>query len=216
VAGLVGAGRTELAEALFGIAPAVSGTILLDSRPLEIRSPRHAMRHGIFLIPEDRRRHGLVLEMALSHNITLPSARRFSRLGLIRGSEERRAAEAERQRLGIKAPSIEVAAATLSGGNQQKVVIAKGLLRAPSVLLFDEPTRGIDVGARAEIYALMRRLASRGAAIVMISSDMEEVLGTSDRIAVLHEGSLAGILPREAASEESILQLAVGGRTGSA
>jgi len=210
VAGLIGAGRTEVARALFGVEPRLAGSVELDGAPLEIRSPRDAVRRGIYLVPEDRRRQGLVLEMAIRSNVTLASSGRFARFGLIRPAAERDAASRQCSALRVKAASLEDRAANLSGGNQQKVVLAKWLLLEPAVLLFDEPTRGIDVGARAEIYDLLRGLASSGVAIVMISSDLEEILGCSDRVAVMHEGRLTGILQREDATEERIMRLAVG------
>ena len=210
-AGLVGAGRSEVAKAVFGVEPPVAVEALtLEGRPLRVRSPQDAIRHGIYLVPEDRRRSGLIVEEVIRKNITLPSLARYSRAGLVRGEEERKAAAEYSKRLGVKAPSVEVAAGNLSGGNQQKVVLAKWLARGPKVLIFDEPTRGIDVGAKAEIYDLMRRLAEQGVGVLMISSDMEEVLGVSDRVAVMHEGRLTGVLGREECSEEAVMRLAVG------
>ncbi|MEA2174500.1 MAG: ribose transport system ATP-binding protein, partial [Blastocatellia bacterium] len=210
LAGLVGAGRSELAHALFGVDAALTGEVVLDSMTLKINSPREAIARGIYLIPEDRRRSGLILEDCIRENITLPALRNFASMGLIKRAAERRAANASFHRLNIKAPSIEERAGNLSGGNQQKVVLARWLALEPKVLIFDEPTRGIDVGAKAEIYDLMRKLAARGVAILMISSDMEEILGVSDRVAVMHEGRLAGTLERHQFTEESIMHLAVG------
>jgi len=210
LAGLVGAGRSEVALAIFGVEPAVAGTVLLDGNPITILSPRDAIARGIYLVSEDRRKSGLVLEMPIRENITLPALPAYASAGLIDRAAERRVAQDICGKLNIRTPSIEVSAANLSGGNQQKVVLAKWLSLNPKVLIFDEPTRGIDVGAKAEIYRLMRRLAESGVAIIMISSDMEEVLGESDRVAVMHEGAITGILERNECSEEAIMRLAVG------
>jgi ribose transport system ATP-binding protein len=214
-AGLVGAGRSELARAIFGVEPPVGGALRLGGEPLRIRSPQDAIARGIYLVPEDRRRSGLIVEEAIRKNVTLPALRRYSSVGLVRGAEERRVANEVCKRLNVKSPSIEARVGNLSGGNQQKVVLARWLSLEPKVLILDEPTRGIDVGAKAEIYELTRRLAGQGVAIIMISSDMEEILGASDRVAVMHEGRLTGVLGREECSEESIMRLAVG-RTNAA
>ena len=210
LAGLIGAGRSEVARAVFGADMRLSGTILWEGEPLAIHSPGDAIRHGIFLVPEDRRATGLITDMSIRENVTLPAINRFASAGLIRFAKERREAASACRRLNVKAPTIDVAAATLSGGNQQKVVLAKWLSLGPKALIFDEPTRGIDVGAKAEIYHLMRGLAEEGVAILMISSDMEEVLGVSDRVAVMHEGQVTGALPRAECTEEAIMNLAVG------
>ena len=210
LAGLVGAGRSELARAMFGVEPPIEGSVVLDGARLRIRSPQDAIANGVYLISEDRRKTGLVLEMAVRENITLPSLAACASAGLINRALERSKAKEMCGKLNIKAPSIEERASNLSGGNQQRLVLAKWLSMNPKVLIFDEPTRGIDVGAKAEIYELMRRLVNTGVAIIMISSDMEEVLGESDRVAVMHEGTIAGILERDRCSEESIMRLAVG------
>ncbi len=210
LAGLVGSGRTSLARTLFGIDQALAGEIRLHGNPVRIRSPHEAIANGIYLVPEDRKREGLVLEMPLVENVTLASVRRYARLLLIDRGAERRSSEEQRARLKIRAASNAVPVMTLSGGNQQKVVLAKWLSMQPHLIIFDEPTRGIDVGAKGEIYALMRGLADRGVAILMISSDMEEVIGVSDRIAVMHEGEIAGTLERDRFSEYNVLRLAVG------
>jgi ribose transport system ATP-binding protein len=210
LAGLVGAGRTEVAQALFGIDGAIEATIRLDRQVLQIKSPQDAIRHGIYLIPEDRRNAGLITEIPIRENITLPSLERYAKAGLIAFDRERKAATDICQKMNVKAPSVEERVINLSGGNQQKVVLAKWLSLEPKVLIFDEPTRGVDVGAKAEIYALMRGLAESGVAILMISSDMEEVLHISDRVAVMHEGVLTGILERAECAEENIMRLAVG------
>lgn len=212
LAGLVGAGRTEIAETIFGVDGESDSLVVLDQHPLRVRSPQDAIKHGIYLIPEDRRHAGLITDDLIRRNVTLPSLPRYATAGLIARKRERQAANAVCKKLNVKVPSIEVKAATLSGGNQQKVVLAKWLSLESKVLIFDEPTRGVDVGAKAEIYDLMRRLAEGGVAILMISSDMEEVLNVSDRVAVMHEGKLTGILEREECTEENVMRLAVGGR----
>jgi ribose transport system ATP-binding protein len=212
LAGLVGAGRSELAQAIFGVEAALAGTVYLEGKLLRILSAHDAISHGIYLVSEDRRKTGLILEMVVRENVTLPSLSAYATAGLIDRRRERRVAGEMCSQLNIKAPSIEVKVANLSGGNQQKVVLAKWLSLDPKVLIFDEPTRGIDVGAKAEIYELMHKLARSGVAIVMISSDMEEVLGESDRIAVMHEGVITGTLERDQCTEEAVMRLAVGRR----
>ncbi len=211
LAGLVGAGRTELAQSIFGIDGALKGSVTLDGKLLHIRSPRDAIKHGIYLVPEDRRHAGLLTTVRIRENVSLPALERYSQVGLVSVGRERTAASDVCRKLNVKAPSVEAIAGNLSGGNQQKVVLAKWLSLAPKVMIFDEPTRGIDVGAKAEIYDLMRRLAESGVAILMISSDMEEVLNVSDRVAVMHEGKLTGVLARADCTEENIMRLAVGG-----
>jgi ribose transport system ATP-binding protein len=211
MAGLVGAGRTELAEALFGLRPLTRGEVLLDGQPLRIRHPDAAIAAGLLLAPEDRRLHGLVLESSVQHNLSLPSLDRLSTLRIIRPRQETVLAQNMCDRLRVRTPRLSQPVGLLSGGNQQKVVLGKWLALKPRVLILDEPTRGVDVGARSEIYALMDQLAGDGVAILMISSDLEEVLGMSDRVLVLHEGRLAGELPRAALSEEAVMRLATGG-----
>lgn len=209
-AGLVGAGRSDAAQAIFGVDSSLSGTITINGQDIRISSAREAIKNGIYLIPEDRRHSGLILDIPIRENITLPSLWRYTIGGLVNKKAEQTVSTEMSRKLNIKAPSIESKAANLSGGNQQKVVLAKWLSLEPKLLIFDEPTRGIDVGAKAEIYQLMRDLAEKGVAIVMISSDMEEVLGESDRIAVMHEGKITGILDHAQVSEESVMKLAVG------
>ena len=209
-AGLVGAGRTEVAQAIFGVEPSHAGMVTVGEAKIgRIHSPRQAIAHGIYLIPEDRRQFGLVLDWPIRENISLPALSRDSTGGLVDRWRETTIADEQVRSLSVKTPSIEVMAGNLSGGNQQKVVLAKWLSLQPKFLIFDEPTRGIDVGAKTEIYRLMRVLADSGVAVMMISSDMEEVLGVSDRIAVMCEGSITGILNREQANEEAVMQLAV-------
>jgi ribose transport system ATP-binding protein len=212
MAGLVGAGRTELAEAVFGIRPWRSGKVWFCDQQLRLRDPRDAIAAGIALIPEDRRHHGLVLEATVGFNLSLPNLDQLSGpLGLRRRQEQHWQQEWI-ARLRIRTPSVEQCTALLSGGNQQKIVYGKWLARQPRLLILDEPTRGVDVGAKAEIYALMDELAGRGVALWMITSDMEELLGMSDRVVVMHEGRVAGELLREQLSEEAVMQLATGGK----
>lgn len=211
LAGLVGAGRTELAEAVFGVRPLVAGEMLLDGRPLRVRSPAEAVAAGIALVPEDRRLHGLILPRGVGFNLSLPN---LDRLTTVWGVDRRREAHFHRswiERLRIRTPSPGQPAGLLSGGNQQKVVYGKWLARDPRVLILDEPTRGVDVGAKAEIYALIDELAGRGVAVCMITSDMEELLGMADRVLVLHEGRIAGELTRDRLTEEAVMRLATGG-----
>ncbi len=213
LAGLVGSGRSTLAQTIFGILPASRGVITLDGRELSIRSTGDAIAEGIYLAPEDRKKSGLLLDMAISENISLADLASYTRMRMINGAAERRVAEEQRKKLGIKTPSVETIVVTLSGGNQQKVVLAKWLSMRPNLLIFDEPTRGIDVGAKSEIYSVMRSLADAGVAILMISSDMEEVIGVSDRIAVMHEGQISGFLDRSEFTEHNVLMLAVGNKS---
>ena len=210
LAGLVGAGRTELARAAFGIDPSVGGTIMLDGRTLHRPTPGDAIAGGLFLVPEDRKQSGLVLEFPIAANIALPDLPALSRFHLVQRRRELARAMEQRERLAIKTPDVLRQALDLSGGNQQKIVLAKWLAMAPKAIILDEPTRGIDVGAKTEIYRLMRDLADHGVAILMISSDMEEVIGVSDRIVVMHAGRIAGELARSDFSEHNVLTLAVG------
>jgi rhamnose transport system ATP-binding protein len=210
VAGLVGAGRTELARVLFGLTPADSGQIVLGGRPSSIRSPAEAVAQGIAYVPEDRRRHGVVPEMSVATNATLAILRSISRLGLLDASRERSLAAGLVNQLGVKTPSIDTPVGNLSGGNQQKVALARWLAAGPAVLILDEPTQGIDVGAKAEIHRLMCALAGQGLAVVMISSELPEILGMSDRIAVMHGGTIVGTLDRAEATQEQVLELALG------
>ncbi len=210
IAGLVGSGRTELAQALFGISPADRGEILLHGAPVRISAPADAIRLKIGYVPEDRRQHGVVLQMPICANVTMAALPSISTRGLIDSSVENHVAAVYVDRLQIKTPSIHTEAGALSGGNQQKVALARWLNIAPTVLILDEPTQGVDVGAKSEIHSLMVDLAERGMAIIMISSEMPEILGMSDRIAVMHSGAIAGILSREEADQPRILSLALG------
>ena len=209
VAGLVGSGRTELAETLFGLTPAETGTIAVDGNPVRISSPGDAIRAGIAYVPEDRRRHGVVLEMTVAANASLARLDQISRRGLLDRDAERRTAQQYVDRFRIKAPSIDAEVGTLSGGNQQKVALARWLATTPSVLILDEPTQGVDVGSKAEIHALMQELVGGGMAIVMISSELPEILGMSDRIAVMHAGRIRRVLDRHEATQSKILALAL-------
>jgi len=209
-AGLVGAGRSEVARAIFGVEESLETEVVLDGKALSIRDPQDAITHGIYLIPEDRRLSGLIVDFNVRENISLPNLESYASAKIINRAKETKAALDACKAINIKTPTPEMRAANLSGGNQQKVVLAKWLTFAPRVLIFDEPTRGIDVGAKTEIYQLIRNLAAEGVAVIVISSEMEEVLGISDRIAVMHEGRLTGILERSQFSEEAVMRLATG------
>jgi len=210
LAGLIGAGRTELGCALAGIDKLVAGTLTLDGEKVAFATPRDAIERGVFLVPEDRKRCGLLLDDSICENILLPNLPQCSTGGLVRETRALAIAEEQKGKLAIRAPDVRVHAGALSGGNQQKVVLAKWLTMNPRVLICDEPTRGVDVGAKSEIYRMLRDLADAGVAILMISSDMEEVIGVSDRIAVMHEGTISGFLERSEFSEHEVLRLAVG------
>ena len=210
IAGLVGAGRSEMAKTIFGVDEAVEGKMKLNGQALQFTSPRDAISHGVYLVPEDRRSCGLVVEFNVRENISLPNLDYYSTAKIINSGKETKAANSAIKSINIKTPTPEMRAANLSGGNQQKVVLARWLTFSPKVIIFDEPTRGIDVGAKAEIYALIRKLASEGVSVIVISSEMEEVLGISDRIAVMHEGRITGILERPQFSEEAVMHLATG------
>ncbi|WP_025692373.1 sugar ABC transporter ATP-binding protein [Paenibacillus zanthoxyli] len=206
--GLIGAGRTELVRSIFGAEPAYSGRIRMEGKDVVIRSPRDAIALGIGLIPEDRKQQGVILRSSVKRNISLPNLRALSRFGLVNSALEQRLAQQYKDSLHIKTPSLDQLVNNLSGGNQQKVVLAKWLARNCKVLIFDEPTRGIDVGAKQEIYKLMCGLAESGVAIIMISSDMEEIFGMSDRIIVLCEGRKTGELQKSEFAQERIMELA--------
>jgi ABC-type sugar transport system ATPase subunit len=209
MAGLVGAGRSELALSLVGFPPPDSGEILVEERAIKIRSPQDALRHGIVLLPEDRNLSGLVLNMSVRENMTLAVLRNLVRGGMTEPSRERGVAEDLVRRLNIKTPGLETPVVNLSGGNQQKVLLGRSLTTEPKVLIMDEPTRGIDVGAKAEIYALIDRLAKDGLAVLVISSELLEVLGISDRILVMRQGELSGELSGADADQEKIMTLAI-------
>jgi ribose transport system ATP-binding protein len=210
IAGLVGSGRTEVARAMFGIDPIFGGSLEVEGRPYAPHEACEAVERGVFLVPEDRKGAGLLLDFPITENVTLPNLSAYAKNNVVSRDAERKRAETSRRELDIRAVDVSVRTGSLSGGNQQKVVLAKWLAMQPKVMIFDEPTRGIDIGAKFEIYRLMRQLADHGVAVLMISSDMEEVIGVSDRVAVMHEGRISGILNRDRFSEENILKLAVG------
>jgi L-arabinose transport system ATP-binding protein len=209
LAGLVGAGRTELARAVIGDVPLTAGRICVDGQPLQLRSPRDAVRAGLCLAPEERKAQALLMKRSVRDNISLAVLRRLSRWRVVNRREERELAERYSRELHIRTPSIEQEVATLSGGNQQKTVLARWLARDSKLLILDEPTRGVDVGAKAEIYAIIDRLAARGVAVLVISSELPEVLGLADRIVVMQAGRVSGAIDRAEATEEKILSLAI-------
>ena len=209
LAGLVGAGRTEVARALFGLEAARSGRIFIDGEEVVIRRVTDSIRRGVAMISEDRKQEGLILQRSVKENTSLAYLKKFSARFIIDGRSERERVRELVDLLQVKTSTLDTAVGTLSGGNQQKVVIAKWILGDVRVLILDEPTRGIDVGSKSEIHRLMGRLAARGIAIVMISSELPEILGMSDRIVVMHEGRMKGILPRAEATQESIMSLAI-------
>jgi ABC-type sugar transport system ATPase subunit len=208
--GVVGSGRTELARASFGAAPIREGRLFVDGAPYRPRTPRDAIAAGIALLPEDRKRQGLVLDAAIRENASLPTLSSLARAGVVDRRREREEVARWVDALSVRTPSLEQPVRLLSGGNQQKVVVARWMLAHSRLLLFDEPTRGIDVGAKAEIYALMRRLADEGAAILMISSDLPEALGMADRIVVMRGGRIVGELARGAATQDRVAALILG------
>jgi rhamnose transport system ATP-binding protein len=210
IAGLVGSGRTELAETIFGLTPADAGEILVNDAAVRIGTPADAIRLGIGYVPEDRQRHGVIADMSVAANTTLNNLPAVSRRGLIDAGAEQRAAAKYVEQLRIKTSSVDAAVGGLSGGNQQKVALARWLAIEPAVLILDEPTQGIDIGAKAEIHDIMERLAGRGVAILMISSDLPELLAMADRVAVMRRGAIAGILPRDEATSQTVMALALG------
>jgi ribose transport system ATP-binding protein len=210
IAGLMGSGRTDLARAVFGADPIDSGTVVVAGKALPGNDPAASIAAGLGFLTEDRKQQGLVLQMSVSENITLTSLEAFSRHGVLDLDAEREQADELVAKLHIRAASLDQEVVNLSGGNQQKVVLARWLAAGCRVLLFDEPTRGIDVGAKAEIYELIGELVERGVAVVLISSEMSELLGLADRVAVMHEGILQGVLDRTEATQERIMELALG------
>ena len=210
IAGLVGSGRTELARALFGADPITSGSVEVEGKQVNLKSPRSAIAHGVGLLPEDRKGEGAVLSMSIAHNVTMASLGDVSRAGQLNLTREREAAQKYITQLGIVCQSSAQEARSLSGGNQQKVVLAKWLCSKSRILIVDEPTRGVDVGAKAAIHSLLNDLAVGGATIVMISSELPEVMGMSDRMIVMHEGRISGELHRDEFTEEAIMLLAAG------
>lgn len=210
LAGLVGAGRSEVAQAIFGLDPRARGEVHVRGRRVDIRTPRDAMRHGIGFVPEDRKKQGLVLGMRARENATLPTLSRFARAGWVDGAAERTAVDAAFARVALRASGREVMVSSLSGGNQQKVVLSKWLTASSDLLILDEPTRGVDVGAKAELHAWIDQRATEGAAILLISSELPELLTLSSRILVLRAGRLCGELPRAEATQEGVLRLMAG------
>lgn len=214
VAGLVGAGRTEMLEALFGVVPSLAGEVLINGQQVRMSSPQEAIAAGLALVPEDRKTQGAILDMSIRENTSLASLRRDARAGAFLNLEaEKDLAQEGIKSLSISTPSEEQLVRYLSGGNQQKVVLAKWLAMKPQVLFLDEPTRGIDVGAKEEIYGLIEALAQQGMAILFVSSELEEVMGLADRVLVMHEGAISGELRGEECSEERIMSLATGDAT---
>ncbi|GED49665.1 sugar ABC transporter ATP-binding protein [Carnobacterium maltaromaticum] len=210
--GLMGAGRTEIMRGIFGIDPISQGEIILEGKKVQLKNPSTSIKAGVGFLTENRKEEGLVLDFSIKDNISLPSIDEFRVRGLIDTKTEDEFVQLLMKRLTVKAQNEDISAGSLSGGNQQKVVLAKWIGIGPKVLILDEPTRGVDVGAKREIYQLMNELAERGVAIVMVSSDLPEVLGVSDRILVVHEGKIAGELNRTEATQEKIMNLATGGK----
>ncbi|HWM02328.1 MAG TPA: sugar ABC transporter ATP-binding protein [Actinophytocola sp.] len=210
LAGLVGSGRSEVARAIFGVDERDAGTVTVDGAPLRAGDPRAAITAGLAMVPEDRREQGLILDLSIERNATLPRLRAVSRWGLMSRGRERAVAGEWAERLGVRLRRLTDPVATLSGGNQQKVVLGKWLATRPAVLIVDEPTRGIDVGAKVEVHALLADLAKQGIAVLMISSELSEVLGMADRVLVMHEGRIAAELDRGAATEEAVMRAATG------
>ena len=211
IAGLMGAGRTELVEAIFGVTPYETGEVFVEGKPVHIRSERDAIRLKIALVTEDRKAKGLNLGDSVKNNISIVQLKDFCTGGVfLQLNRERKEAQEQAEHFKVKAPSINVKANSLSGGNQQKVVLAKWMLGDPELIIFDEPTRGIDVGSKAEIHLMMSQLAQQGKAVIMISSEMPEVIGMSDRVIVLHEGEMTGEVMRDDLSQEKLMRLAIG------
>ncbi|MGA2546570.1 MAG: sugar ABC transporter ATP-binding protein [Rectinemataceae bacterium] len=206
--GLVGSGRTETVRALFGADDSSGGEIYLDGKEIRISSPKEAIKYGIGLLPEDRKRQGLIIGLQMRVNVTFSILKSLSHYGMILGIKERKLCDELKDSLRIRTPTINQVVRNLSGGNQQKVVIAKWLATKCDILIFDEPTRGVDVGAKQEIYHLMRELTEKGKSIIMISSEMPELIGMSDRIVIMHEGRINAIIEREEFSQERILEIA--------
>jgi rhamnose transport system ATP-binding protein len=205
-----------VARTIFGIDTLDAGQIVRDGRPVRIRTPHQAMKAGLAFVPEDRQHQGLVLEMAIADNATLPFLRRLTRFGLVSSKRERRIADDYTRRLQVKAVGLDQPARALSGGNQQKLVLAKWLATDPQVLILDEPTRGIDIGTKAEVHRIVSGLAADGMAILLISSELPEVLGMADRVLVMHEGRITGEFARDEADQEAVMRAATGQRVADA
>jgi len=206
----MGAGRTEVLETVFGIVRAESGEILVGGEPVKVHQPRDAIAHGMALLTEDRKATGIMGVLSVRDNMTAAALPRFSRHGFVNAKQVNEAADRQRHALAIKTPSLDQLIKNLSGGNQQKVLVSRWLLTLPDILMIDEPTRGIDVGAKSEIHRIISGLAQQGKAIVMVSSEMPEILGMSDRIVVMHEGRVSGELSRAEATQDKIMELATG------
>jgi inositol transport system ATP-binding protein len=209
IAGLMGAGRTEIARAIFGLDKIDSGEILLKGHKIEIRSPKDAIEKGIAYVSEDRKALGFIPEMSMIENISLSNLKNYSKGGFIQTKKETKVSSQMADDLKIKAAGLNQKVINLSGGNQQKIVIAKALLTSPDLLILDEPTRGIDIGAKHEIYKLINQLANNGLAVIIISSELPEILGMSDRILVLSKGKQTAILNKQEASQEKIMHYAI-------
>lgn len=213
VAGLVGSGRTEIAMALFGLLKKDGGTICIDGKPVDIRGPRDAIKLGIGFVTENRKETGLTLKMSVRENMTLPTLKQFDRFLWINRKEETGAAEVYRKLLNIKTTTLEQTISNLSGGNQQKAILARWMIQGTRILILDEPCRGVDVGAKAEIFAQISKLAQQGVTVLMISSEIQEIVGMSDRVMVMKEGHMAGMLEKSMITPDHILKLAFGGAT---
>jgi ribose transport system ATP-binding protein len=211
LAGLTGSGRTELARAIFGVRRVDQGQMCIFGKAVEISNPKAALDHNIGFLSEDRNEEGLVLGLSVKHNAALPSLEQRQRFGIVDQAAENRVVKGKAGELSIRTPNLNHSVEYLSGGNRQKVVLAKWLITDPDLLIFDEPTRGIDVGAKNEIWGLMRQLVNQGKAILMISSELPELIGMSDRIVVMHNGSIVGELAGESATEEQVMMLATYG-----
>ena len=208
----MGAGRTEIMRAIFGVDNHNGGTITLNGESLHFKKPEDAIKAGIAFITEDRKGEGLILDFSIGSNITLPALKQLCPTHILKKDKMVDFADDLSKKLGVKTQSVHLPASSLSGGNQQKVVIAKWIGLSPSIIIMDEPTRGIDIGAKRDIYDLMNDLTNEGVSIIMVSSELPEILGMSDRVMVIHENSVAGILDRETATPESIMTLATGGQ----
>ena len=207
----MGAGRTEVAQAIFGYRKMTKGELFIDGNAVKINNPREAKKRGIGFVTEDRKTQGLVVDFSIKENIAMANFNKTSKSGIIRGSKEKSFVGKLVEKLGVKTPSAELPAKSLSGGNQQKVVIAKWLGIEPEILILDEPTRGVDIGAKKEIYQIMNDLAEQGVAILMISSELPEVIGMSDRVLVMHEGKITGEVAGDDMTQEKIMHYATGG-----
>jgi ribose transport system ATP-binding protein len=209
LSGLVGSGRTELVRAIFGADAMTAGEILLEGKPVSIKSPGNAVKLGIGLIPEDRKKHGVILSKSIRQNTTMAAVNKIARMGIIKHADEKRAANELVERLRTKTPSVESDVGDLSGGNQQKVVLSKWIFSDCKVMIFDEPTRGVDVGAKSEIYQIINTLAESGKGVIVISSEMEEIIGLCDRVYVMHEGRVTGVVEKGDLTEDILMRYAI-------